>query len=175
MKGVNMFINTLEDLVYSLLSEIELGITPDGYLYDVTTQQVLRCKDKLISASVNPQRPAISTDLTIAFDPVFDNKIMNYILGYYLQKSEAQGLLEPLTISEQAINNPRYNDFDFVRSKKSAIVVVCNNRITYTSNGYYQKGLKYSDVILRIGGDSTCDLSKFDSIPEEAISVVGCR
>ena len=37
-----MPINTLEDLVYALISEIGLGITPEGFLYDQDTQQILQ-------------------------------------------------------------------------------------------------------------------------------------
>ena len=95
-----MPINSLEDLVYALLNEIGLGITPEGFLYDPDTNQVLQFGGKQIRTSINKASPAISTDLYAAFDPIFDNRFMGMMLGYYLHKEECNGNISPLSIFE---------------------------------------------------------------------------
>ena len=164
-----MPINSLEDLVYALLNEIGLGITPEGFLYDPDTNQVLQFGGKQIRTSINKASPAISTDLYAAFDPIFDNRFMGMMLGYYLHKEECNGNISPLSIFETIQETKPYETDDHIHSKKTFATVVCEGGYRYTSCSYYQKGLKYSDIILRIGGNPYCDLTKFDSIPEEAI------
>ena len=102
---------------------------------------------------------------------VFDNKMMQYMLGYYLSKEEQAGNISPLSVSEYSSEIPFYNKEDWIRSKMNGVTVVCNGGIKYISDLYFQKGLKFSDIILRIGGNPYCSLSKFDSLPEETIGV----
>lgn len=166
-----MPINTLEDLVYALLNEMGLGITPDGFLFDQDTYNIIQCGGYKIKASVDKYNPAISTDIYMAFDPVFDNKLMQYMLGYYLSKEENEGNISPLSVSEYSSEIPIYLREDYMRSKMNGVTVVCNGGVKYVSELYFQKGLKFSDVILRIGGNPYCSLHKFDSMPEEAIGV----
>ena len=163
-----MPINTLEDLVYALISEIGLGITPDGLLYDQDSQQILQYNGLQIKASINPNAPAIATNIYAAFDPVFDPKMMQTMLGYYAQKSEAMGYFSAIAITESINEVPKYNNFDHLRTKKSRVTVSLEDGRICSSDYYYQKGLKYSDVILRLGGHDV-DLHKFDSLPEDSI------
>lgn len=162
-------LNTLEDLIYILCSEIGLEISPQGILYDTDTYKELRCNGKSIIASVNPNKPAIPTDIYIVFDPVFDGKLMNFMLAYYLQKSAAMGVLEPLTFSEEMEDTPSYAKDDTIKTKRTRECVALRNR-KYYSRYYYQKGLKFSEIILDLGGYNI-DLTKFDSIPDEVINM----
>ncbi len=163
-----MPINSLEDLVFALINEIGLGIGPGGVLYDTDIGNELQCNGKRIVASVDPTKPAIPTDIFILFDPVFDGKLMNFILAYYLEKSRAMGIFEPLTFSEEIEVVPNYAREDTIKSKKTRVNVALRNR-KYCSKFYYQKGLKFSEIILKLGGFDI-DLTKFDSIPEETIN-----
>ena len=167
-----MPILTLEDLVFALLNEIGLGITPDGFLYDQDNGGVLQCGGFRIKASVDKFNPAIATDLYMAFDPVFDNKLMQFVLGYYLSKEEHEGTISPLSISEYTKDLPYYSTSDHIHTKMSGLTVVCNGGFKYMSDLYFQKGLKYADMILRIGNHPGCHLNIFDSIPEESIQGV---
>ena len=164
-----MPINSLEDLVFALLNEIGLGIGPYGIVYDTDTGIELKCNGKLIVASVDPNKPAIPSDIYILFDPVFDGKLMNIVLAYYLEKSRAMGIFEPLTFAEEMEEVPGYAKEDTIKSKKTRMCVALRNR-KYFSKFYYQRGLKFSEIILDLGGFQNVDLTKFDSIPEEAIN-----
>ena len=161
-------INTLEDLVFHLLNEIGLGINANGFVYDQDTEQEIYYNGKQIIASVDPRYPAIANDLYGLFDPVFDGKFMSMMLGYYLKKSESQGIIDPISMTEQIAETPFWNYLNPVKTRKTRVVVICDGHKEYVSEYYYQKGLKFSDMILRIGGNHM-NLFKFDSVPEESI------
>ena len=161
-------INTLEDLVYHLLNEIGLGINSYGFVYDQDTEQELYYNGKQIRASIDPRFPALANDLYGLFDPVFDGKFMSMMLGYYLKKSEAQSIIDPISMTEQVADLPFWNHLNPVKTRKTRVVVLCNNHKEYDSEYYYQKGLKFADMILRIGGNPV-NLWRFDSVPEESI------
>lgn len=169
-----MKINTLEQLVLSLINEIGLVILPNGIVMDDDTGIEIRYEGKSIMASVDPNRPAIPTDMFVIFDPVFDGRLMNTIMGYYLKKSAAMGDFEANSFYEEIETTPFYAKDDNIRTRRSRIAVVINSpqygRRTIYSNYYYQKGLKFSEVILRLGGYTDVDLSKFDSCPDEVIN-----
>ena len=163
-----MILNTMEDLVFALICEIGLGITPEGFLYDQDTGIILQYNGMQIKASVNRNAPAIATNIVAAFDPVFDPKIMQVMLGYYAKKCEELGYLTVVAITENVEDIPSYNNFDNLHTKRGRITVSLEDGRVLSSNYYYQKGLKYSDIILRMGGNNV-DLQKFDSLPEDSI------
>lgn len=162
-------IHSLEDLVFALLNEIGLGIDEYGLVYDTDNGNILSFNGRQIKASVDPMNPAIPTDLFVIFDPVFDNKIMSFMLGYYLSKEQEFGNLQVNTILEDLEPIQYYNKDDNIRTKRSRVTVVTNSD-KIASDYFYQKGLKYSDVILKVGRQPK-DLHMFDSIPEESITV----
>ena len=166
-----MPINSLEDLIFALLNEIGLGIGLDGNVYDQDTGIELMCNGKHIKASIDPKNPAIPSDLYIIFDPVWDAKFMGIILGYYLAKEEAYGNIQSPVLSEDIENIPVYNKDLDIKTRRSRVYVALAGDIKISSMYYYQRGLKYSDLILRMGNHPYADLSKFDSIPEESISI----
>ena len=168
-----MTINKLEDLVFALINEIGLVILPNGVVMDDDNGIEIRYEGKSIIASINPNRPAIPTDMFVIFDPVFDGRLMNIMMGYYLQKSAYMGTFNADSFYEEVEETPFYAKNDNIRTRRSRIAVVASTngvRKTYYSNYYYQKGLKFSDIILKLGGYSDIDLSKFDSCPDEVIN-----
>lgn len=171
--AINPFIqqiqaNTLEELVFHLLNEIGLGINSNGFVYDQDTNQELFYDGKQIKASIDPRFPALANDTYGLFDPVFDGKFMSKMLGYYLKKSEAQEIINPVSVTEQIQKVPFYAHLNPTRTRRTRVVVMCENQYEYDSEFYYQKGLKFSDMILRLGGNPI-DLWRFDSVPEEQI------
>lgn len=164
-------INILEELVYHLLNEIGLEINSNGFVYDLDTGQELYYNGKQIRASINPMFPALANDLYGLFDPVFDGKFMSMMLGYYLKKSEAQEIIHPISMTDQIAETPIWNNLNPVKTRKTRVVVLCEGHKEYYSEYYYQKGLKFSDMILRLGGHPV-NLWKFDSIPEEPIQII---
>lgn len=166
-----MPINSLEDLVFALLNEIGLGISPDGTVYDQDTGIEIMFNNKHIKASIDPNNPAIPSDVYIIFDPIWDAKFMSVMLGYYLSKEEAYGNIQSAVVSEDIENIPAYNKDLDIKTRRSRVYVALTGNQKISSLYYYQRGLKYSDLILRMGNHPFADLSKFDSIPEECISI----
>ena len=171
-----MEIRSLEDLVYALLNEIGLSIGPRGVVYDSDTGIELQYDGKHIVASIDAHNPAIPTDIYAVFDPVFDGRFMVMMLGYYMNKSAANGYFEPLTMFEEIEEVPDYAKTDPIRSKRTREVVAVRVNEGYTrkyySKFYYQKGLKCSQAILNLGGYENVDLSMFDSLPDEVINSI---
>lgn len=161
---------SIEDLVFALINEIGLGIDQNGIVYDADNGQPILLNGRQIRASVDINRPIFPNDMYIVLDPVFDNKVMGFIFGYYLKKEEAMGNIDPLNISEDFEPIPFYNKGD-IKTRKSRVSVTLLNKGSVSSLYYYQKGLKYSDLILRLGGRDI-DLRMFDSLPEECISAI---
>ena len=164
-------IRSLEDLVFALINEIGLGIDQNGLLYDTDTNMILSLNGRQIKASVDINNPVIPNDMFVILDPVFDNKVMSFLFAYYLKKEEAEGELNPLSISEDFEPIPFYYKSDGIKTRKSRVGVVLLGGQTIYSQYYYQKGLKYSDLILRVKRKDI-DLRMFDSLPEECISSV---
>ena len=164
-------INTLEDLVYALLNEIGLELDDYGIVHDSDSGAILSFNGRQIKASIDPNNPAIPTDLFVILDPVFDNKVMSFLLGYYLQKEQAYGNLNPLGMTEELEPIQYYNKDDNIKTKRSRITISLLGGEKVSSIFYYQRGLKYSDIILRLGGQQP-DLHLFDSIPEECITLI---
>ena len=160
-----------EDLIYALLTAIGLTINQEGYLADIDSRLVLQYGGKNIKASLNPLMPAIATDICEALDPVFDYKQMQFLLSYFLTKCEMNGEFNPLTMVEQVEDIPTYNDFKNRRSHRSRQIVVCAEQ-QFTSEYYYQRGLKYTDIILQMSYMPITNLWQFDSLPEEGIVMV---
>ena len=116
-----MPINSLEDLVYALLTEIGLFIDEEGVVVDQDTYKNIMYNGKVVRASINPKIPAIPSDIYAIFDPVWDNKFMSVMLGYYLRKEELLGNFQSSVMLEEIENIPFYNkdiDIKIVGARK---------------------------------------------------------
>lgn len=148
--------NTKEDLIFALLNEIGLSIDNDNNLIDQDNNgQRIYFGGKLIKCSIDPNKPVYNSEVSTVFDPVDNMKLMTTILAYYLEKERVLGEYYPITYS--------FNDRDKLGPSSISVKIQTgdNNIIEVTSNLYYNKCLKISDVILRMGGQY-CDLSNFD-------------
>ena len=150
--------NTIQDLIFALLNEIGLSIDRDNVLIDQDNGgQRIYFGGKLIKCSVDPNNPVYSSDVAVVFDPINDMKLMTTILAYYLEKERVLGESYPIAYS--------FNDRD-KQGPSNMIVKIqtSENGITeVVSNFYYNRCLKISDIILRMGGHY-CDLSNFDEM-----------
>ena len=146
--------NTKEDLIYALINEIGLSINENNSLFDQDNGQLIYFGGKEIKCSVNPLYPVYASEVATVFDPFDDIKLMTTILAYYLEKERLMGDIYPITYS--------FNDRDRLGpSNMSVKIQTANGMEEVTSNFYYNKCLKISDTILRMGGQF-CDLSNFD-------------
>lgn len=159
-----MKFETVEDLIFALINEIGLSIKEGGIIVDQDTLIPLKFGDKDIKASVDVNKPVYESDYTVVLDPLNNMKLMNMLLGYYLEKEKASGNLEPITFS---------TDEEFKRGP-SNLTVRCGSAKTklydITTNFYNNKCLKFADIILRLGNERNIDLHNFDVIPEPVVT-----
>ena len=146
--------NTKEDLIYALINEIGLSIDENNSLFDQDNGQPIYFGGREIKCSINPANPVYSSEIATLFDPINDFKLMTTILAYYLEKERVMGESYPITYS--------FNDRDKQGPSNMSVKIQTSNGMgEVTSNFYYNKCLKISDIILRMGGQF-CDLSNFD-------------
>ena len=156
-----MKFETVEDLIFALINEIGLSIKEGGIIVDQDTLIPLKFGDKNIKASVDVNKPVYESDYTVVLDPLNNMKLMNMLLGYYLEKEKACGNLEPITFSTD----------ELVKHGPTNVTVRCGSSkvslYDVSSRYYNNRCLKFSDIILKLGNDRDVDLSNFDSVIEE--------
>lgn len=156
-----MKFETIEDLIFALINEIGLSITENGVIVDQDTMISLKFGDKEIKASVDINKPVYESEFVSVLDPLNNMKLMNMLLGYYLEKEKAIGNLEPLSFSTD----------ELVKHGPTNVTVRCGSSkvslYDVSSKYYNNRCLKFSDIILKLGNDRDVDLSNFDSIIEE--------
>ena len=146
--------NTKEDLIYALINEIGLSINNNNSLFDQDNGQLIYFGGREIKCSIDPRNPVYNSEISTIFDPLDDIKLMTTILAYYLEKERVMGDIYPITYS--------FNDRDKQGPSNMSVKIQTRNGMEeVTSNFYYNKCLKISDIILRMGGQF-CDLSNFD-------------
>ena len=146
--------NTKEDLIYALINEIGLSINENNSLFDQDNGQLIYFGGKEIKCSINPSNPVYASEIATVLDPFNDIKLMTTILAYYLEKERMMSDIYPITYS--------FNDRDKLGPSNMSVKIQTSNGMEeVTSNFYYNKCLKISDIILRMGGQF-CDLSNFD-------------
>ena len=156
----------IEDVVYALFIEIGLSVDNKNLIYDINNGIRLQYENRHITASIDSNRPTYGSSVYYLFDPISNGKFMKYILGYYLTKEEYLNNIQCISFVDQIENIEKYSIDNKIR--RTRVVVDLYNNGEYISEYYYQKGLKYTDIILRIGGNNIYNiLYKFDSIPEE--------
>ena len=147
--------NTKEDMIFALINEIGLSINNNGSLFDQDTGQIIYFGGKEIKCSIDPTIPVYKSDMSVIFDPLNDMKLMTTILGYYLEKERSMGDYYPITYS--------FNDRDKRGPSNMSVQIQTPDRgiVEVVSGFYYNRCLKISDIILRMGGQES-NLSNFD-------------
>lgn len=149
----------LYDLNYDLINTIGLVIDPmTKNLMDSDSRIQLKFNEKPIQASINPNNPVYPTEYNYVLDPINgDARLMLMLWQYHLSKEEVVMGRVALTTVEPIVDT------------KSYIQVKYTDGEIVTSAPYWQKSLKYADIILRV--DNTIgelsvrhidDLTNFD-------------
>lgn len=153
-----------EDLIYDLITEIGLGITPTGEIYDTDNGCPIICQGKTVKCSVSKNMPVFESANNFVFDPTGDFKIMKSFVEYYFEKKKYDQE-DPKYIVSYSYE---YKDKKSGLSRAIAVIQKPDglNETVY-SRYYLNKSLKFADIILRIGGGDDVDLSQYDDEPEE--------
>lgn len=96
----------------------------------------------------------------IEFDPYNNNKMMNLLFGYFLDKHS-----EESDVSVTTYYNVNSSDKD-----KAAIECRMSDMSKIRSKDYTRDSLKCTDIILQLNGNENPDLTKYD-VPKEAPTV----
>lgn len=154
----------LYDLNYELMNTIGLVLDGEDQLIDSDSRILIKYKDKPIKACIDPNYPVYLSEYNYILDPIdCDPKLMMMLWQYHLSKEEVDIGRVPLTTVEP------------FEDTKSYIQVKYSDGEVVTSERYWQKGLKYADIILRVDnaiGDYSIrgirDLTNFDKPFEDS-------
>lgn len=149
--------NTVEELIYALINEIGLSIYNDE-LYDQENYTKINMEGKSIKCSIDTSHPVYGSEYSIVLDPINNMNLMTLLMSYYFGKEEASGNFTVLSynFNDNGLSGPH--------NQSSIRVKMVGNNIV-ESRYYYNRCLKFSDIILRLGGYNP-DLSNFDQIME---------
>lgn len=137
-----------EDLTYKIMQEIGLEVDKYGRVIDQDTNGIVQYRGKIMKIQKDENTYIGRKD--IRFDPANDQKMMNHLFGYYVDKLQNSG--EQYVSAYYPVSN----------SGKSAVEVKGDNNII-KSKYYNNSSLGYVDAIMRLNGDDNVDLSQFDS------------
>lgn len=144
---------TFGELYYNFFSAMDIGISPDGYLFDNETRTVLKYKDKNIKASVNDQ-PVYGGKTDIVFEPHRTYHLITTLFGYYMDKIERNPETQIGFVSQGTEDN---KEVDIHR-----MFVDCNKYGRIQSEWYHDVYLAYFDIVFKIDG-LIVDLSNLDN------------
>lgn len=153
----------LGEMLYNLFLEIGLSINANGYIFDQQTGIVLKYKEHFMKCTFNNE-PIYAGKNDIVFDPVNNYQLMELLLGYYLEKEEANGndhqfiahFRDDEVKRTEANKGERFKQRIILRTK-------CGDICTQY---YYNLYLAYSEAIFLLAGSDEYDLSNFDILPE---------
>lgn len=149
--------NSVEELIYALINEIGLSIYNEE-LYDQDNYTKINVEGKSIKCSVDPTHPVYNSEYSIVLDPINNTNLMTLMMSYYFNKEEASGNFRVLSynFNDNGIRGPQ---------NQSNIRVKMTGNQTVESKYYFNRCLKFADIILRLGGYNP-DLSNFDQVVE---------
>lgn len=141
------------EMYYNLFLELNFGVDPNGYLFDMDTGVTLRYKDKYIKPAITPV-PVYAGAYDIVFEPSQNYNLMVTILGYYIDK-EANNENNIGFIAQYIEENNNPDD-------RMQRVVVKTKNGNIASRFYHNIFLSYIDIIFILSGNLSYDLSNFD-------------
>lgn len=131
-----------------IMQEIGLEIGVGNRVIDQDTGVAIQFKGRNVVA------PGFTNGRnTIEFDPVNNSKMMDKFFGYFLDRQAEEGNVAVSTF---------YNIDD--TKDKGAIECRMTDESTIKSGSYSRESLKYADIIIKLNGGRSSDLSKYDVV-----------
>ena len=160
MQFVNgkIIFNDKPEMIYNLISEMELFINREGYLCEQESGNELLYNDKHI-------KPAITTAEVYAGKndvlllPWDNYNLTTRIFSYYLQKLENEGSIH---VFANFIDDLKIDENSKINKQR---VVVRTNTGDIYSDYFYKTYLAYLQMIFILSGTYNVDLSNFDEVP----------
>lgn len=129
-----------------LMQEIGLDVGPRMRLLDQDTGQTLTFKGKDLVAP-----NALPNNNVVVFDCYNSTALMQMMFGFYTKKYE----------EDNGVSIDRSYTKE-VKDGKCAMTIIDSNNNAITSTPYQRDTLRYMDLIMRLNGDESPDLSKYD-------------
>ena len=135
------------EMFRNLIMEMGLEVSPDGYLRDQDTKDVIRYKDKYIKVSITPE-PVYGgiTDVVLELHNSFD--IIQKLFGYYLDYAKNT---EDGDITGEIVG---WGIDELKDRSKQSIIVRTRYRGDIVTDYYFNILLAFCDAIFKIAGCS---------------------
>ena len=147
------------ELVYELLSELEMEVKPDGSIIDANNN-ILFFNGMKVIANVNPNNIHYAGQGEITFDILSNIRLSTVLFGNYLEKKMAEGMPfvsyfpNEMIVEAEGPNLPDKKYFN--------LTVKFDNTKELTSPYFRSKCLTFLWMIFTLE-DSPVDLSNFDT------------
>lgn len=154
--------NTIPELTYALLNEMELSTAPDGTIVDKTINDngtVIMISDKKLKANTDDRNIKYAGDGDIMLDPLSNLHILNTLLGLYLDKLRVfEGVEITSFFPEEAPGEDNQNMCGYTLKYQDGVSV--------SSEFYYNRCLGLIELVFLISGDDVY-VRNFDITPKE--------
>lgn len=146
------------ELNWEFINELGLDVDNNGFIIDVMTNTRFRFNGLDIIANINPNDIKYPGTEQINLDLLHNIKLVGTLFAYYLKRKEAEGM-------------PILSYFDDRQIQPNgltywAVTVKFDPTHSITSKYYYNRCLRYLDLIFTMEGDDV-DLSNFDVLIEQ--------
>lgn len=135
-----------------VMDEIGLYVDPYGNVLDQQTDTALQIKGKNLKF-VTDNAVSVAKD-EIVFDPLNNQTLANNLFGYYINNRYNEN-------GNKYVSN--YSTVPAGDGKGTVEVKVDGS--TLASGKYYADSVKYADMMMRMNGAETVDLSDYDKKP----------
>lgn len=133
-----------------MMDELGLYASADGVVCDQDNDSPISINGKTLIYPSNPE-VTINKRNDILFDPLNNPSLSKHLFGFYVEcRSEAK--------VDSFYSMPGLDIKD-----KGIIRAEANDEVVAESGSYYNDAVKYCDIIMRMNGEESPNLNKFDS------------
>ena len=155
--------DNVEELTYNFLNCMGLSVRIDGTVIDTEMNPnggtSIRLSGKSLKANTNPNNIHYAGEGEIMLEILTNYKVLNGLLGYYLDKIKLFDEIETLSFFPEDAEDQEGN-------RISRLTVRFANNTQVSSEFYYNRCLSLIDIIFKLG-EQNVDIRNFDSLETE--------
>lgn len=156
-----MIFDDVYDLTYNLLSEIGISVLPDGRMVDQDMGCIINFGGSILKANIDPRYIKYAGQGESIFEPLTNIRQVTTLLGYHLDKKQKLEGMEFISYYPEEIEE----EITGIKFTNLSLKYGIGFNDVISSRFYFNKCLKYIDLIFAIEGDQA-DLHNFDIITE---------
>lgn len=160
-----MVFDDVFELTYELLNEMELEVTPEGYIFDSIHNCMFTYMGFRIKASTNPMNIHYAGQGEVAFDILHNTKMVKMLFESIIGRKQAEGMpFISFYPEEKEVEAQKKGEEDY---KVSMLTVKFDTYNSISTPCYYRNPcLKFIHMIFLLE-DTPVDLTNFDVIEEK--------